>query len=308
MCLMRFSDAKLNALKEDTSSDPELTALREIISSRWPEKRKQVPVSLRKYWAYRDELSIENGLVLKGERVIVPECQRAEILEKIHQAHQGVEKCQLRARSCIFWPNINKDIEARVQKCKACQEGQNTQAKETLEPHEVPTRPWQIVGTDLFTWNGDEYLLMCDYYSKFPVIKKIPSGQSTGQTVVNLTKCVMSEQGVPEVIISDNGPQYDCQSYKQFSQEWGFKHITSSPRYPQSNGFIERQVQTVKNTLDKAKKSGQDPHMSMLCLRSTPLDSQLPSPAELLYQRKLQANLPIRVGNQIPDRDNITSA
>lgn len=88
--------------KEDTSSDPELSALREIIFSGWPEKRKQVPVPLRKYWAYRDELSIENGLVLKGERVIVPESQKAELLEK----------CQLRARSCIFWPNIKKDIEA----------------------------------------------------------------------------------------------------------------------------------------------------------------------------------------------------
>ena len=237
--------------------------------------------------------------------MIIPESQRDDILEKIHQAHQGVAKCQLRAKSCVFWPNINKDIEARVQKCEICQESQNTQTKETLEPHEVPTRPWQVVGTDLFTWNGDEYLLMCDYYSKFPIVKKIPSGQSTGQTVVRLTKCVMSEQGVPEIVISDNGPQYDCQSYKQFSKEWGFQHVTFSPRYPQSNGFIERQVQTVKNTLDKAVKSGQDPHMSMLCLRSTPIDSQLPSPAELLYQRKLQANLPIRVENQIPDRDRI---
>ena len=304
VCLVRFSDEKLNALKRDTSSDPELSALREIIYSGWPGKQKQVPVPLRKYWAYRDELSIENGQVLKGERVIIPETQRDDILEKMHQAHQGVAKCQLRANSCVFWPNSNKDIEAIVQECEICQESQNTQTKETLEPHEVPTRPWQVVGTDLFTWNGDEYLLMCDYYSKFPIIKKIPSGQSTGQTVVRLTKCVMSGQGVPEVI-SDNGPQYDCQSYKQFSKEWGFQHITSSPRYPQSNGFIERQVQTVKNTLDKAVKSGQDPHMSMLCLRSTSIDSQLPSPAELLYQRKLQANLPIRVENQIPDRDKI---
>ena len=238
--------------------------------------------------------------------MIAPKSQRAEILEKIHQARHGVEKCQLRARSCIFWPNINKDIEARVQKCKVCQEGQNTQAKETLEPHEILTRPWQVIGTDLLTLNGDEYLLMCDYYSKFPVIKKIPSGQSTGQTVVNLTKCVMSEQGVPEVIISDNGPQYDYQSYKQLSQEWGFKNITFSPRYPQSNGFIERQVHTVKNTLDMAMKSGRDPHVSVLCLKSPPHDFQLPSPAKLLYQRKLQANLPIRVGNQIPHRDNIT--
>ena len=305
VCLVCFSDENLNALKRDTSSDPELSPLREIIYSGWPGKQKQVAVPLRKYWAYRDELSIENGLVLKGERVIIPESQRDDILERIHQAHQGVAKCQLRAKSCVFWPNINKDIEARVQKCEICQESQNTQTKETLEPHEVPTRPWQVVGTDLFTWNGDEYLLMCDYYSKFPIVKKIPSGQSTGQTVVRLTKCVMSEQGVPELVISDNGPQYDCQSYKQFSKEWGFQHITSSPRYPQSNGFIERQVQTVKNTLDKAVKSGQDPHMSMLCLRSTPIDSQLPSPAELLYQRKLQANLPIRVENQIPDRDRI---
>ena len=305
VCLVCFSDEKLNALKRDTSSDPELSPLREIIYSGWPGKQKQVAVPLRKYWAYWDELSIENGLVLKGERVIIPESQRDDILEKIHQAHQGVAKCQLRAKSCVFWPKINKDIEARVQKCEICQESQNTQTKETLEPHEVPTRPWQVVGTDLFTWNGDEYLLMCDYYSKFPIVKKIPSGQSTGQTVVRLTKCVMSEQGVPELVISDNGPQYDCQSYKQFSKEWGFQHITSSPRYPQSNGFIERQVQTVKNTLDKAVKSGQDPHMSMLCLRSTPIDSQLPSPAELLYQRKLQANLPIRVENQIPDRDRI---
>ena len=94
-----------------------------------------------------------------------------------------------------------------MQKCEVCQESQNTQAKETLEPHEAPTRPWQVVGTDLFSWDGDEYLLLCDYYSKFPIIKKIPRGQSTGNTVVNLTKCVFSEQGVPEVIISDNGPQ-----------------------------------------------------------------------------------------------------
>ena len=233
--------------------------------------------------------------------MVIPESQRSDIIERIHQAHQGVEQCQLRARSRVFWPIINKDIEARVQKCEMGQESQNTQAKETLEPHELPTRPWQITATDLFSWKGDEYLLMCDYYSKFPIVKKIPSGQSTGQTVVKLTKSLLPEQGVPKVTIADNSPHYDCQSYEQFYKEWGFQHMTSSPRYPKSNGFIERQVETVKHTLEKARKSGKDPHMSMLCLRSTPIDSQLPSPAELLYQRKLQSNLPIRIGNQVPN-------
>ena len=305
VCLVQFSDTKLDSLKQDTSADPELSALREIIHAGWPGKRQQVPVHLRKYWAYRDELSIENGLILKGERVIIPESQRSDIIERIHQAHQGVDKCRLRAKSCVFWPNISKDIESRVQKCEICQERQNSQAHETLEPHEVPTRPWQVLGTDLFFWNGDEYLLICDYYSKFPIIRKIPSGPATGKTVVSLTKCVLSEQGVPEVIISDNGPQYDCRSYREFSKEWGFQHTTSSPRYPQSNGFIERQVETVKLTLDKAEKSGEDLPMSMLTLRSTPIDSQLPSPAELLYQRKLKSNLPVRIGNQMPNRDQI---
>ena len=123
---------------------------------------------------------------------------------------------------------------------------------------------------------------------------------SPQEKLLSLTKSVLSEQGVPEVIISDNGPQYDCQSYKQFSKEWGFQHITSSPRYPESNGFIKRQVQTVKNTLEK------DLIMAMLCLRSTPIDSQLPSPAELLYQRKFKSNLPLRIWNQMPNRDQIS--
>ena len=105
------------------------------------------------------------------------------------------------------------------------------------------------------------------------------------------------------MIISDNGPQYGCQSYKEFSEEWGFQHIPPSPRY---NGFIERQVETVKHTLEKAKKSGKDLPVSILCLRSTPIDSQLPSPAELLYQRKRKSNLPVRIRNQMSNRDQIT--
>ena len=77
---------------------------------------------MRKYWEYRDELSIENGLILKGERVVISETERGDIIERIHQVHQGVEKCQLRARLCVFWPNVNKDIESRVQKCEILSE------------------------------------------------------------------------------------------------------------------------------------------------------------------------------------------
>ena len=113
VCLVQFSGARLDTLRQDTSSDPKLSALWETIYFGWPEKQKQAPAQLRKYWEYQDELSIENGLILKGNRVLIPKSQRSDIIERIHQAHQGVEKCQLRARSCVFWPDINKDIESK---------------------------------------------------------------------------------------------------------------------------------------------------------------------------------------------------
>ena len=92
---------------------------------------------------------------------------------------------------------------------------------------------------------------------------------------------------VPEVIISDNGPQYDCQSYKQFSKEWASNIQSPAQDTHSPTGFLSDKSRLLKNTSDKAVKSREDPHMSMLCLRSTPIDSQLPYPAELRYKRKL---------------------
>ena len=154
---------------------------------------------------------------MKSERVVIPKVLQKGVLETIHSAHQGIEKCKLRARTCVFWCNINKDIEALISRCPLCQEHQKSQQHETLMPHEIPTRPWQTVGTDIFHYNSDDYLIMCDYYSKFPFIKKLAKMDS--QTVVDCTKSVFAEQGIPERIISDNGRQYDCATYKDIAKD-----------------------------------------------------------------------------------------
>ena len=96
----------------------------------------------------------------------------------------------------------------------------------------------------------------------------------------------------PVKFVTDNGPQYSSAAFREFSHTYGFTHVTSSPLYPQSNGLSERTVQTVKNVLQKCKESGQDPHLAMLCVRSTPLSHDLPSPAKLLNGRMYQTNLP----------------
>ena len=96
-----------------------------------------------------------------------------------YTSHQGIEKTKLRARTSVFWRNLNRDIEEVTKACKICQGFQTKQAREPLIPSDVPPRPWHTIGTDLFYSNGDEYLIVADYYSKYPFVRKIPRGQST---------------------------------------------------------------------------------------------------------------------------------
>eukprot|EP00057_Strongylocentrotus_purpuratus_P007993 XP_011662467.1 PREDICTED: uncharacterized protein K02A2.6-like [Strongylocentrotus purpuratus] len=299
-----FSDKKLLEIRTATSEDCELCILRDVILEGWPEERRKLDKSLIKYWPYRDEMSIEDGIILKGSRIVIPKCLTKEYLNKLHEGHQGIIKCQLRAKSCIFWNGINQEIEMMVRKCSVCQEYGNSLPSETLQPHEIPVRPWQFVTTDLFTLDGREYLLVADVYSKYPIVKQLPQ-QATSSAVIRLLKEIFSEQGTPERLMSDNGPQYNSAIFVEFARDWNFQHVTSSPRYPQSNGFIERQVQTVKNTMKKAKRDNIGVNKALQCLRATPLDSHLPSPAELLLGRKIQTNIPTRIRNQSPQKDDI---
>ena len=178
--------------------------------------------------------------------------------------------------------------------CTICQELQPKQAREPLIQTEVPPRPWHTVGTDIFYLDDDEFLLIADYYTKYPFVRKIPKGNSTSKCVADLTKQIFGEQGIPRIVRSDNGPHFQgC--YRQFAEEYGCSHVTSSPNYPRSNGFIESQVKSIKGALKKAKRSNSDPNITLLCLRATPVDSKLPSPAELLLGRQVQDNLPRKI-------------
>ena len=287
---LNASPTRVSQIREETDKDTTLSALREIIMHGWPEKRSDCPAYLHAYWNYRDELTVADGLVLKGTRIVIPESLQPDVLKQLHYAHQGAEKCKLRAKGSVFWANINRDIEELVKSCPPCQHHQKLNVKEPLLPHDVPQKPWHTLGSDIFHWNNANYLLVVDYYSKFPVVKKLTNIQSS--TVIAHLKSVFEEHGIPSKLVTDNGSQYTSAVFQEFSRSYGFTHVTSSPLYPQSNGFSERTVQTVKDLLQKCKESGQDPHLAMLCLRSTPLSHHLPSPAELLNGRVYQTNLP----------------
>ncbi|XP_055505524.1 uncharacterized protein K02A2.6-like [Leucoraja erinacea] len=149
----------------------------------------------------------------------------------------------------------------------------------------MPDRPWQTLGADLFTLKNKTYLLVVDYFSRYVEVALLSPTRST-DVVVHL-KSIFARHGICEFLKSDNGPQFSGSHFKSFAAEYGFMHITSSPRFPQSNGEAERAVQTVKNLLTKAS----DPYLALLAYRATPLQNGY-SPAELLMGRRLRTTVP----------------
>ena len=154
-------------------------------------------------------------------------------------------------------------------------------------------------------WKNSHYLLVIDYFSRYIEVAKLSSESSAN--VITHMKSIFARHGIPQEVISDNGPQYSSREFAKFSKEYGFVHRTSSPKYPQSNGEAERGVQTVKSLLKKTE----DPYLALLAYRSTPISPTGHSPAELLMNRKLRTTLPILPQDlkpQVPDYSKLQSS
>ena len=288
---IQWSDSKLQGLRMATAEDQTLSTLLETVKEGWPSECRDLPKTLKPYWTLKDYISIDNGILLKGEQIIVPESYQHDILSQLHNhSHQGIEKTQMLARKCVYWPNINTDISNTVGKCHICNTYCNSQRSEPMHPRELPSYPWEILGSDIFELEGQRYLLLCDYFSKFFITRKITN--ETSSTVIQQLKLIFSEHGIPSEICTDNGPCYSSKEFRNFVTAYGFKHTTSSPHYPQSNGFAERMVGTVKKTIKKCIAAGEDIELALLLLRTTPIANNLPSPAELLYGRPIKSILP----------------
>ena len=133
---------------------------------------------------------------------------------------------------------------------------------------EIPAFPWTKIATDIFHFEGDSYLLLVDYTSRYPIICKLNS--MTAQHVVRHLKVIFSEYGWPNAIVSDNGPCYAAEAFTKTMQEYSVNHITSSPDYPQSNGLAEKFVQTVKKLFYKAKEEGADLYKALIIYHNMP--------------------------------------
>ena len=280
---------RLQELRLATQSDPTLYSLAKTVHEGWPQSMKDCSKQLLNFWSFRQEISKEDGLLYKNQRLIVPHSERLETLKVLHLGHYAVDKMWLRALETVYWPGINKDIHKQYQSCKTCIKHSKSQRREPLQSHPTPELPWYMVATDLFETKNSKYLLLVDYYSRFPVLHKL--GSTTSKVLVQEMKAVFAEIGVPNVIVSDSGPQYTSAEFKDFTKQWQIEHRVSSPRNPQSNGMAKQCVQTIKASLIKTIEEGEDVDLALLAYKTTPLSHRLPSPAELLNSRKYKTLL-----------------
>ncbi|KAL9950226.1 hypothetical protein ACROYT_G042698 [Oculina patagonica] len=151
------SPAKLDEIRECTDQDVVLSHLKDVVHHGWPEYPNECPQDLKEFWNFREYLSVENGLILKGHKLVIPSKLRPQMLQIIHQGHMGTEKCLLRARDSLFWPGISRDIKEMTKNCPTCAQFSKQQPKETLHPHKIPSYPWPKLGCDLFDHGGAQY-------------------------------------------------------------------------------------------------------------------------------------------------------
>ncbi|XP_034058782.1 uncharacterized protein K02A2.6-like [Gymnodraco acuticeps] len=161
------TDFRFRQIAQHTEMDDVLQALTSVILRGWPDFKEDTPLLVREYWPFRDELNVQNSVLYRGQCVVIPKALREELLRRIHTSHIGGEACYRRARDTLFWPNMRTEIKDYVSNCSACNEYARAQQKESLMSHDIPTRPWQTVSMDIFSYAGQDFIVLVDHYSDF---------------------------------------------------------------------------------------------------------------------------------------------
>ncbi|XP_065180051.1 uncharacterized protein K02A2.6-like [Sycon ciliatum] len=287
-------DLGITKVRAEGSTDPEYLKLLNAVKNGFPVDKAALDLDLHPYWQVRHDLSVEDGIVLLGHRIVVPRRLRQTTLEQLHASHQGQTRTLRRARQAVYWPQISNDVKNVVQTCRSCITLLPSQPSEPLLSDSGPSRPFEDAAADLFSLGGFEYLVLTDKFSGWPFVGRCGRSATTSDVTKHLVQW-MSDVGVPTRLTTDGGPQFRSSAFASFCPEWNICHDPSSPYNPQSNGAAEAAVKAMKHLLMKIGKG--DAYNSsafregLLEWRNTP-GAGGASPAQLLFGRPTRTKVP----------------
>ena len=201
-----ISDQRLQEIRRETGKVKTLQIFKTVILQGWSGERKDAPVQVTPYFSVRDELSVQDGLIFRSERVVVPQGLRQDIRQRIHSSHMRYESCLRHARECVFWSKMNAEIKEMITMCKACRKFEASQPKEPLMPVETPWRPRKKIGLDLFSFDNKDFLITVDYFSNYWEIDKL--NNTLASTVVLKLKSHFAQYRCPDQVIGQWIPVY----------------------------------------------------------------------------------------------------
>ena len=273
---------------EHARRDPLMRELFSLTKNGWHGRRSQV---FLRYAQFRNELTITDSLLYRGEQLVIPDSLQREVIAALHEGHPGSAAMKAAARTCVWWLNMSKDIAAATRRCVGCCSAKG-QPHSSWLPWPTEKEPWQRVHADFAgpLRNGQYALILIDAHSKWPEVHLMPTMTSTA-TIQRLRR-TFAQEGVPQVLVTDNGPSLVSKEIESWLSAIGCRHIRTPPYHPRSNGIAERFVRTFKEHVHAARDSADLQAITdrfLLMYRNTPHSVTGEAPAVLMKGRPLRS-------------------
>ena len=292
VCLVRTISRQINPdnpllVVRETAKDPILSQLMRFVKEGWPHAFSE---ELKDFKKLENSLSTENGCVFYGLRVIIPSTLRNHILKLLHLGHFGLQRMKQLARSTVYWPRIDVDIENLCRKCTSCGQFQNKPDKPSIHPWMMPEKPWSRLHLDhAINFLGRNWLVLVDAYSKYPCIH--PTTSTSSKSTTAILEQEFAHFGYPHTLVTDNATTFMSQEFQAWCKQRGIVHLTGASYHPATNGAAERLIQSFKQALRKSSLPPKEALQEFLMqYRRIPFASGL-SPSELLNGRKIRTKI-----------------
>lgn len=286
-------EANSKVMAKETSKDPVLSLVMRYTTEGWPMrnlKGEENAGELHQLKQIADSLSVVENCLLYGNRIVIPVSLRPQILNILHLGHFGMQRMKQLARTAVYWPRIDSDIEDACRKCSDCGENQRHPPKYPVHPWMMPEKPWSRLHIDhAINFMGSSWLVIVDAYSKYPSIHR--TNTTSTKATTDILEEVCANFGYPHTIVSDNATSFTSGEFKDWCAKRGIIHLTGAPYHPATNGAAERLVATFKQSMKKSKLPPKAALQEFLMhYRRTPLATGF-SPSQLLNGRQMRCKI-----------------
>ncbi|KAJ8023976.1 hypothetical protein HOLleu_36568 [Holothuria leucospilota] len=292
MLLEYISNSPITArdIKTWTRRDPVLSKVYYFVQNGWDDEC--MDEELLPYFKRKLELSTQDGIIMWGSRVVVPPQGRKAVMKQLHEGHPGISRIKQVARSYVWWPKMDKELEQTVKDCQQCQLHRKLPAAAPLNPWPWTDKPWSRIHIDFAgPFHGKMILIVVDSHSKW--VEAVPMDTSTAQATISKLRSIFATHGLPELVVTDNGRNFTSGEFGEFLKRNGVKHVFTAPYHPASNGLVERAVQTVKEGIRKMGEGTIETKIARFLFhyRNTPHTTTGQTPSELLMNRKVRTHM-----------------